>query len=275
MRALVILAALAGVAHAAPARWETLPLPPAMPAAKATGRVAVGDVKLYYATYGVGDPVVLLHGGLGNSDHWAFQVPALAERHHVIAIDSRHQGRSTLGKAPLSYHRMADDVIAVLDQLGVKRAAFVGWSDGGEIALDLAIHHPERVAKLFVFGANYDARGSKKRRATATFDGYLAKCKRDFLAMSPMPRAFGQVIASLGPVWRSDAHFTRDQLRAIRVPTAIAAGDHDEILELAQIREMAELIPGAKLVIFENTSHFALWQDPETFTRAVLAFLGP
>ena len=79
-------------------RWETLPAPPAMPAADATGDVAHDDVEIHYAVFGKGDAVVLLHGGLGNGAHWANQVAALAPAHRVIVIDSRGQGRSTLAK---------------------------------------------------------------------------------------------------------------------------------------------------------------------------------
>src|SRR5258706_15074855 len=93
------------------ATWEALPMPPAMPAAVAQGHVDVVDAKIYYATFGQGEPVILLHGGLGNADHFAFQVPALADKFKVIVIDSRGQGRSTLSKGKLSYHAMAGDVL--------------------------------------------------------------------------------------------------------------------------------------------------------------------
>src|SRR5205823_14217606 len=127
------------------------------------GSAAVDGASLYCATYGKGDPVILLHGGLGNADHWAFQVPVLADKLPVIVIDSRGQGRSTRTRAAISYDVMANDVIAVMDHLKLERASFVGWSDGGEIVLKLAIAHPDRVAKLFIVGANYDAAGSKSR----------------------------------------------------------------------------------------------------------------
>ena len=75
------------------ARWETMPLPPAMPAAAAIGMLKVDGADIYYARYGKGDPVILLHGGLGNSDHWANQVPALVgAQHEVITIDARGEG---------------------------------------------------------------------------------------------------------------------------------------------------------------------------------------
>ena len=153
IRALVVVLALCATALAKPA----LPLPPAMPAPTMTGHVG----PIYYATYGDGPPVILLHGGMGNGDHFAFQLPALVEDHRVVVIDSRGHGRSALPKQKLSYHRMAEDVVAVMDALRLERAALVGWSDGGSIALDVAIHHPTRVSKLFVVGTSSDARGHK------------------------------------------------------------------------------------------------------------------
>jgi pimeloyl-ACP methyl ester carboxylesterase len=216
---------------------------------------------------------VLLHGGLGNADHFGFQMPALADRFQVIVIDSRGQGRSTLSKAKLSYHAMAGDVLAVMDALKIGKAALVGWSDGGEIALDIAIHQPERVAKLFVFGSNYDANGHKPSRGSATFTAYNAKCASDFAKIAKEPKKYAAVVEALMPVWRNPAVFTKDQLRSIKAPTVVSDGEHDEIIELAQVREMSTLIPNAKLVVFPNTSHFALWQDPAAFNKALVDFL--
>jgi pimeloyl-ACP methyl ester carboxylesterase len=222
----------------------------------------------------------LLHGGLGNADHFAFQVPALVENHRVIAIDSRGQGRSTLpNKKPrskLTYHAMASDVLAVLDHLKVDRAAVVGWSDGGAIALDLAVNHPKRVERLFVFGANYHAEGSKPRRGAVakTFNAYVAKCKADFQRLAKSPTAYDDALEALLPVWRSAGGFTKDQLRSIAARSLIADGDRDEIIFLDHIRELALLIPDATLVVFKDTSHFALWQDPKAFNAALVEFLS-
>ena len=272
------LAAPAAVAvPAALARWETIPLPPAMPTAAATGVVAVGGAEIFYATYGAGDPVVLLHGGLGNGDHWANQVPALVEaKHLVIAVDSRGQGRSTRSAAKISYGAMASDVIAVMDKLAIKQAAIVGWSDGGEMAMKLAIAHPERVTKLFVFGANYSSEGSKPRRTgrNVAFEAYAVKCRADYQKISKTPKQFDDLVTWLLPIWRDPMGFTRDQLKAIQAPTVIADGDHDEVISMAQVEEMATLIPHAKVVVFKDASHFALWQDPASFNQALVEFLA-
>jgi pimeloyl-ACP methyl ester carboxylesterase len=287
LRALPLVMLVAGVAVGAPAkggakpqkRWETLPLPPEMPAATSTGSVDVKGAKIYYAHYGKGQPgappVILLHGGLGNSDHFAFQMPALVDKFHVIVIDSRGQGRSTLNKAKLSYHAMGEDVLAVMDKLEVKRAAFVGWSDGGEIALDLAIHAPDRVAKIFIVGANYDGKGTKPRGGSSspTFQLYTAKCKADHAKLGNKPKSFEAAVDAMLPVWRNPAGFTKEQLKGIKAPSMITLGEHDEIIYTAQIEEMGKLIPKGRSLIFKDASHFVMWQDPESFNRALVEFL--
>jgi pimeloyl-ACP methyl ester carboxylesterase len=272
--ACVLVALAPGSASARP-RWETLPLPPALPEPADRGSVDIDGARIAYAIYGKGEPVVLLHGGLGNSGHFGFQLPALIDRFQVITIDSRGQGRSTRTPAALTYDLMATDVIAVLDHLHIARASVVGWSDGGEVALKLGIKFPDRVHRLFIFGANYDASGSKARGSrAATFTAYMQKCRADYQRLLKTTRGFDELTAALLPLWRTPSGITRDQLRAIQAPVAVADGDHDEIILIEQIEEMARLIPRGKLVIFSDTSHFALWQDPAAFNQAMLDFLA-
>ncbi|HET7504981.1 MAG TPA: alpha/beta hydrolase [Kofleriaceae bacterium] len=275
VRFVLVLACLVlpSIAHARP-RWETLPLPPALPEPDQRGSVDVDGARIAYAIFGKGEPVLLLHGGLGNSGHFGFQVPALADRFQVIAIDSRGQGKSTRSRTPITYDLMASDVVAVLDHLSIARASVIGWSDGGEVALKLGIKFPDRVNRLFVFGTNYDASGSKPRGSrSATFVSYTQKCRADYLRMWKTMKGFDALVEALRPLWRNPAGITQDQLRQIKAPTVIADGDHDELIVLDQVTEMARLIPNGKLVIFDGTSHFALWQDPERFNQAILGFL--
>jgi type I pantothenate kinase len=93
------------------------------------------------------------------------------------------------------------------------------------------------------------------------------------MKMSKTPSKYDAMVTSLAPIWRSAGGFTKDQMRSIKARTVIADGDRDEIINLDHIREMALLIPNAKSVVFEDTSHFALWQDPESFNKALLEFL--
>jgi pimeloyl-ACP methyl ester carboxylesterase len=161
-----------------------------------------------------------------------------------------------------------------MDALSVAHASIVGWSDGGEVALKLGIAHADRVDRLFVFGANYDEHGSKPRGSrTATFQAYGQRCRADYERMTPKPHDWAGYVDAVMPLYLTPMGFTKDQLRGIRAPTVIADGDHDEVIVRDQVEEMAKLIPNAQLVVFADASHFAHWQDPATFNRALLDFL--
>ena len=115
--------------------------------------------RIWYATFGVGPPVILLHSGEASSDIWGRQVPALvADHHRVIVIDARGHGRSSWD-GRIGYELMARDVIAVMDAAGIDKADVVGWSDGAIVSLIMAMKHPERVGRVFAFGANMDVVG--------------------------------------------------------------------------------------------------------------------
>ena len=154
---LTLLASMAA-AHAEP-QWLTLPPTPSLPKPTQSGYAPVNGIRIWYATFGRGEPVLLLHGGLANSSYWGNQVPELARHYRVIVMDSRGHGRSTRDERPYGYYLMASDVLGLMDFLKVSKTAVVGWSDGAILGLDIAIHHPERLTKLFAFAANSDPSG--------------------------------------------------------------------------------------------------------------------
>ena len=131
----LLLTSAAGAEEA----WQTLPQPPAMSTPVESGMAPVNDIRMYYAVYGEGQPVLLIHGGLGHADVLGFQIPALAEKHKVIVADSRGHDRSTRSDQPNGYALMADDYLALLDHLKIDKTALVGWSDGAIIGLEIAI----------------------------------------------------------------------------------------------------------------------------------------
>lgn len=143
------------------AHFETHGAAP-LPVSNDQGYVEHEGARIWYASYGTGKPVILLHGGLGHSGNWGYQVPALVSSgHRVVAIDSRGHGRSTRDARPYKYELMATDVLAVMDTLQLERAAMVGWSDGACVAMVLGSRAPERVAGVFFFGCNMDRVGRK------------------------------------------------------------------------------------------------------------------
>lgn len=256
--------------------WKNTPLPAPPPAPAEQGQVEVGGAKLWWASYGAGDPVVLLHGGAGNSEHWSSQIVALSQKFKVYVIDSRGHGRSTLDpKQPYGYHSMATDVLAVMDKLKLEKAAFVGWSDGGIIGLDLAINNPDRVTKLVAFGANYNLAGMKSSGGAATFGTYFTKCAADYQRLSATPKDYKAFKQALSRMWNTEPNFKKEQLAKIKAPTLIADGEHDEIIRAEHVKELAKLIPGAQLAFVPKASHFALWQQPEDFNKMLLEFLSP
>lgn len=115
----------------------------------------VNDIKVYYEVYGAGVPLLLLHGNGGSIQNFEYQIPELSKHFKVIAVDSRAQGKSTDSDQEITYALMASDMSALIDKLKLGSVYVVGWSDGGNVGLELAFAHPQQVKKLVTFGANY------------------------------------------------------------------------------------------------------------------------
>jgi pimeloyl-ACP methyl ester carboxylesterase len=273
-RFLLLLVIIIPMTAAAEERWQTLPpTPPPVPG-ETTGYAPVNGIRLYYATIGSGPPVVLLHGGLANSDYWGNQVAALKPHHTVILMDSRGHGRSTRDTRPYGYDLMADDVIGLLDFLKVQRTDVVGWSDGGIIALDLAIRYPARIGKVFAFAANTRTSGVKPDvEKNPTFAAFIERAGGEYRKLSATPDQYDAFVTQISHMWASQPDWTDDQLKQIHAPVIVADGDHDEAIERSHTEYIAATIPDAGLLILPNASHFAFLQDPALFNTAILNFL--
>jgi pimeloyl-ACP methyl ester carboxylesterase len=274
----LVLSVLALFAGGIPAHaeylWQRLPPTPMLPKPMRSGTAPVNGIRLWYAVFGRGAPVILVHGGLANANYWGLQVPALARKYQVIVVDSRGHGRSTRTDAPISYDLMSSDVLALMDYLRVRKAALVGWSDGAIIGLNIAIHHPERLTKLFAFAANSDPSGVKDVNQSPVFTAYVERAGREYEKLSPTPGQFKAFLADITNMWATQPHFTADQLRHISVPTWIVDGDHDEAIKREDTDHMAAVIPGAGELILPQVSHFAFLQDPVQFNESLLHFLA-
>jgi len=255
--------------------WLVLPPTPALPGATHSGFAPVNGIRLWYAEFGQGRPVILLHGGLADSNYWGLQVRALAPAYHVIVLDSRGHGRSSRNEAPIGYDTMASDVLALLDYLHLDRAAIVGWSDGAIVGLDIAIHHPERVARLYAFAANSNPSGVKEVSRSPVFSEFTARAATEYAQLSPTPGQFKQLVADIEHMWATQPDFTDAQLKGIAVPVWIVDADHDEAIKRENTDLMASLIPGAGELILPQVSHFAFLQDPVMFNQTLLRFLSP
>jgi len=272
--AIVILFMTSTAFAAAQERWQTLPEPAAMPKPDQSGYAPVNGMQMYYAVFGAGDPVLLIHGGLGHADIWASQVATLSKTHKVIVADSRGHGRSTRTEQPYGYDLMASDYLALLDYLKIDKTALVGWSDGGIIGIDIALHHPERLTRLFAQAANVTTDGVDPGvMINKTFAAYIDRSGRDYKKMSKTPDQYDAFVAQISHMWESEPAWTKEQLGKMTTPTAIVAGDHDEAIKREHTEYMASAIPGAKLIILPNASHFAMLQAPDEYSQAALDFI--
>ena len=270
--AIVTLGLAAPASAAEP--WMEIPDPPPMPEAVESGTAPVNGIDMYYAVYGSGEPVLLIHGGLGHADLWANQVIDLMKDHKVIVADSRGHGRSTRTDEPYGYDLMASDYVALLDHLKIDKTALVGWSDGGIIGLAIAMKQPERLTKLFAHAANSTVDGLTPTVGTdPVFARYIEQMGGEYQRLSKTPGEYDAFVEQIGKMWASEPAWTTEQLAAINVPTAIVLGEHDEAITREHTEYLADTIPGAELVILPETSHFAMLQDPAGYTKAIRDFI--
>ena len=237
----------------------------------------IHGIRMYYEVRGKGPVLVLLHGGGGSGLQFEKQIPALETRHRLVIPDMCAQGRSTDRPGPLTYHAMAEDVIALMDDLGVRRFDVLGWSDGGNTGLDLAIHHRERLRHLVTFGANFSPQGMQPQdRAwidTATVAAMGDGMREGWSALSPEPLHYEEAIAKILHLWKTEPNFTLPELGSIRAKTLICAGEHD-VVQREHSEALSRAIPGAQLWIVPGASHGAMQEKPDEVNARVSSFLA-
>ena len=246
-----------------------------LPVTSDQGYVEHEGARIWYATYGSGSPVILLHGGLGHSGNWGYQVPALVRSgYRAVLIDSRGHGRSTRDARPFSYELMASDVLAVMDALHLEKASLVGWSDGACTALILAAQAPSRVSGVFFFACNMDPSGVKPIEASSTLNRCFARHAKDYALLSATPEHFKHFVEDVGLMQRTQPNYSAHDLVEINVPVLIVQSEHEEFIKREHAEYLAQSIPGAEFIVLNAVSHFAPLQRPEQFNTAMLAFVG-
>jgi 3-oxoadipate enol-lactonase len=242
---------------------------------------------IWYDRTGSGEPVVLLHQGVVDSRIWSPVIPSLAERFDVIAYDQRGYGRSEGWDGPYSH---VDDLVGVLDEVGVARAALVGPSRGGRIALEAAVAQPDRVTKLALLGSGLPGHpvqieGTPEQEARWE----AAEARGDLAEMAELDMEFW---APLGADEELRAMFLENaeasnaddpavpveppvaaRMDEIRVPTLVITGDHDvpAINEVGDVLERG--IAGAQRLVVAKADHMIQWRSPEQISAALIAFL--
>ncbi len=233
--------------------------------------------EIYFERFGAGSPVLLLHGGGATIESWTFQIPALAQRHEVIVPDARSHGRSRDVKGAISFDAMAADFCGLLDHLGLKNVAVVGWSDGAVTALKMAMDRPDLVSKIVALGAHSRPAGmTDEFRAEvegATAGNFPDILKEGYKALSPDgPDHWPVVFEKLKTMWLTLPDFTGDELRSVSCPVLLLVGETD-IVRREESERMEDLIPAARLKVLQGASHYSPVEIPDVVNTVIMEFL--
>ena len=245
-----------------------------LPEGGAESTVETDGATIWFASYGEGPAVILLHGGMGHSGNFGKQVAAIAAvGYRVVVVDSRGQGRSSRDSRAFTYQLFASDLEAVMDAAGIDSASIVGWSDGADTGLVLALEKPQKVERLYFFACNVDPSGTLELEFTDILGRCIGRHTADYERLSPVGD-FDQLGDDLGEMQRTQPNLSQQQLAAVTVPVTVALGEHDEFIKRSHAEYLARSIPGAQFELLPVVSHFAPIQRPQLFTDSVLRFLA-
>jgi pimeloyl-ACP methyl ester carboxylesterase len=257
-----------------------------------SGYANANGLSYYYETHGQGEPLLLLHGGLGSIDMFGPVLPILAEHRQVIGVDLHGHGRTALGDRPISAIDMGDDMAVVLDQLGHQQVDVLGYSLGGGVALRLAVQHPEKVRRLVIASAPFAQDGFHPEMLPqqAQVGAAMAEFMKDtpmyqsYVAIAPNPDDFPRLLDRIGEYMRQPYNWA-DDVKKLTMPVMLVYGDSDmvrpeHIVEFYKLlggglRDAGwnrEHMPQNRLAILPDLTHYEAFLAPQ-MARTVLPFL--
>ncbi|MDR6292990.1 pimeloyl-ACP methyl ester carboxylesterase [Inquilinus ginsengisoli] len=263
---------------------------PALAEAQPAGdRVEVNGMQMYYEVSGTGAPLVVLHGAYMNIPSMGAIIPRLAETHKVYAIEFQGHGRTTDIDRPITYPALADDVAAFMDKVGLKQADVFGYSMGAAVGLQLAIRHPEKVNKLVMASAAYDAQGWQPE-----FTAFIPQMTVEMFVGMPVfaeayrklaanPDGFPELVRKLIALEHEPMAWGAD-VKALRTPVLIITGDADvatlehsvalfRLLGGGGMGDMGKPLPASRLAVLPATSHTAVIGQTELLAAIIEPFL--
>jgi pimeloyl-ACP methyl ester carboxylesterase len=237
-----------------------------------SGYAAIGELELYYEVHGSGPPLVLLHGAYMTVDMFGPLLPGLAVTRQVIAPELQGHGRTNdPADRPITYEQMADDVAALIWELGVAPADVVGFSMGSGAALQLAIRHPEAVRRLVVISGSYRHDGMQPEMLamipTITPEMFAGSPMEEaYKQLSPHPGRFEALVGKLKALDATPFEWPEEEVRGVTAPALVVVGDSD-VVTVEHAAQMYRLLGGggfgdfsapgpAQLAVLPGTSHF-------------------
>lgn len=291
-------ALLVGV-ETASAEAEIAPAPPsrATPAAAKSslrsGRVAVNGVNYYYELHGSGEPLLLLHGGLGSIDMFRPVLPKLAESRLVIAVDLQGHGRTPLGKRAFRLESMGDDMAVLVEKLGFPKVDVLGYSLGGGVALRMAVQKPDSVRRLALVSTGFrdDAFYPELKALQLQVSGKAAPMMKDtpmyksYAAVAPNVSEFPRLLDAIGDFMRSQYDWSSD-VSKLKQPVMLVYGDSD-MFRPEHMVKFYQLLGGGlrdagwqretmsknRLAILPDRTHYDIFTSPG-LVPTVLPFLN-
>ena len=265
---------------------------PASPKPAKSGRVQANGVDYYYEIHGSGEPLLLLHGGLGSIDMFGPVLPALAKTRQVIAVDLHGHGRTTLGTRPIDLVDIANVLAVVLDRAGFKQVDVAGYSFGGGAALRLAVQHPKLVRRLVVASAPYAQNGffPEMLPQQAQVSGAMAEQMKEtpmyksYVAVAPNPKDFPRLLDRMGEFMRRSYDWGED-VKKLPMPVMLVFGDSD-MIRPEHVVQFYQLLGGGlkdagwqrehmsknRLAILPDVTHYEAFMSPD-LVRTILPFL--
>ena len=255
-----------------------------------TGYAPVNDLEMYYEIYGSGEPLVMIHGGLGAIPEFGALVPLLAENRQVIAVELQAHGRTADIDRPLSYEQMADDIAALIEYLGFESTDVLGFSLGGGVALQTAIRHPEVVRKLVLLSTPYSRSnihpefqaGMAALNAEAAAAMLETPMYQLYSSIAPNVEDWPALVAKEGELLAQDYDWSTD-IAEITAPTLIVVGDSDFFPAIHAVEMFGFLgggvaggfaqPPNSQLAILPNTIHFTVLSRTDLLLPIINPFL--
>jgi pimeloyl-ACP methyl ester carboxylesterase len=260
-----------------------------------TGYAPVNGLNLYYEVHGSGEPLVLLHGGLGAIEMFGEVLPMLAAGRQVIAVDLQAHGRTADIDRPMRFEPMADDIAALLQHLGIAQADLMGYSLGGGVALQTAIRHPEVVNRLVLVSTPFKQAGwyPEVLAGQAQLSAEAAEPLKQtplytlYANVAPRPEDWPVLLTKLGDLLRQEYDWSND-VAALTTPTLIVAGDADAVIT-GHVVEFFGLLGGgkmdggfdgsgmsnARLAILPGLTHYAIFSSPALASTAIAYLDAP
>ena len=266
---------------------------PTKPTPTKKGYVLANGINYYYEVHGRGEPLLLLHGGLGSTDMFGQVLPELAKKRQVIGVDLHGHGRTALGDRPIDLIDIGNDLAVVLKQLGYEKVDALGYSFGGGAAFRLAVQHPALVRRLAVASAPYAQDGfyPEMLPQQAQVGAGMAEAMKEtpmyvsYAAVAPRPQDFPRLLDRMGELMRKPYDWSED-VKKLQMPVLLVYGDSD-MIRPEHIVRFYQLLGGGlrdagwtrehmsknRLAILPNLTHYEVFMSP-ALPATVLPFLN-